>query len=162
VIINQPVEKVTGRGTGITDNMLKEKIRVIKKAIEVNNPNPNDALDVLTKLGGFEISGLIGVMLAGAANKIPVLIDGFIVTSAALIAVELKPEIKDYLIASHCSQEYGHKFSLRHLALRPLLDLDMRLGEGTGTALGMNIVEASIKILNEMATFESAGVSKKC
>ncbi|OGS21630.1 MAG: nicotinate-nucleotide--dimethylbenzimidazole phosphoribosyltransferase [Elusimicrobia bacterium RIFOXYA2_FULL_39_19] len=161
VICNEIPEKVTGRGTGITDKFLQVKINVIKEGIKVNKPNPHDGLDVLSKIGGFEIGGMAGIMLGCIANNVPVIIDGFISGSAALIAAALKPEIKDYLIAGHCSQEPGHKIQLQWLGLKPLLDLDLRLGEGTGAALAMNIVDASCKILNEMATFESAGVSQK-
>ncbi|MFH0947525.1 MAG: nicotinate-nucleotide--dimethylbenzimidazole phosphoribosyltransferase [Elusimicrobiota bacterium] len=155
------VEKITGRGTGIDDKMLENKITTIKKAIALNKPNKNDAIDVLSKVGGFEIGGLAGVILAGASHKIPVVIDGFISGAAALLACLIQPETKNYLIASHCSVEQGHKIILNHLGLKPILDLNLRLGEGTGAALGMNIVDASCKILTEMATFESAGVSEK-
>ncbi|MBU0951707.1 MAG: nicotinate-nucleotide--dimethylbenzimidazole phosphoribosyltransferase [Elusimicrobia bacterium] len=161
VICNLEVEKVTGKGTGIDNKTLENKINAIKKGIRKNNPNPKDGLDVLAKIGGFEIGGLAGVILAGAANRIPIVIDGFISTAAALIAVTLAPNVKDYIIAGHCSREPGHKVQLQWLGLRPTLDLDLRLGEGTGAVLAMNIVDASCKILNEMATFESAGVSTK-
>ncbi len=161
VITGEPVENVTGRGAGIDDETLVNKIKVIKKAISVNKPDPKDALDVLSKVGGFEIGGLAGVILAAASKRVPVVIDGFISGAAALIAYQLKPEVKDYMIAAHCSVEKGHKAILDYLGLRPLLDLNLRLGEGTGSALGMNIVEASIKILTKMATFQSAAVSER-
>ena len=161
VICNLEVEKVTGKGTGIDNKTLENKINAIKKGIRKNNPNPKDGLDVLAKIGGFEIGGLTGIILAGAANRIPIVIDGFISTAAALIAVTIAPNVKDYIIAGHCSREPGHKVQLQWLGLRPTLDLDLRLGEGTGAVLAMNIVDASCKILNEMATFESAGVSTK-
>jgi nicotinate-nucleotide--dimethylbenzimidazole phosphoribosyltransferase len=118
-------------------------------------------VDVLSKVGGFEIGGLAGVILAAADEKIPVVIDGFISTAAALIAFTLKPEVKEYMIAAHCSHEKGHRLMLEYIGLKPLLDLDMHLGEGTGAALGMSIIEASIKILTEMETFQSAGVSER-
>jgi nicotinate-nucleotide--dimethylbenzimidazole phosphoribosyltransferase len=156
-----PVEAVTGRGTGIDDERLKHKISVIERAIEVNSPNPDDPLDVLAKVGSFEIGGIAGVILGAAARKIPVVIDGFISGASALIAVALAPKVKDYLIAAHCSAEPGHKIVLDHLGLKPLLSLDMRLGEGTGSALGISLVEAATKILSEMATFGEAGVSEK-
>jgi nicotinate-nucleotide--dimethylbenzimidazole phosphoribosyltransferase len=159
VITKVPVEKVTGRGTGIDDAGLTKKIEVIKKAIKVNKPDPKDAIDVLSKVGGFEIGGLVGVIIAGAANKLPVVIDGFISGAAALIAYTLEPKVRNYLIASHCSVETGHKVIFKHIELQPLLNLDLRLGEGTGAVLGMNIVEAGIRIMTEMATFESADVS---
>ena len=155
------VEDVTGRGTGIDDKSLVKKQEIIKKALSVNKPNPNDAIDVLSKVGGFEIGGLCGIILAAAAEKIPVVLDGFISGAAALLAYQLKPKAKEYMIASHCSAEKGHKIVLEYLGLKPLLNLDLRLGEGTGAALAMGIVEASVKILTQMATFQSASVSKK-
>ncbi|MDP2928020.1 MAG: nicotinate-nucleotide--dimethylbenzimidazole phosphoribosyltransferase [Candidatus Omnitrophota bacterium] len=161
VITGKSVEEIAGRGTGIDDAGLSKKIAAIKKAIKINAPQSTDGLDVLAKIGGFEIGGLVGVILAAAARKVPVVIDGFISTAAALIAYTLKPAVKEYMIAAHCSQEKGHRLMLTHMDLRPLLDLDMRLGEGTGAALGMSIIETSIKILTEMATFQSAGVSER-
>ncbi|MFN3966586.1 MAG: nicotinate-nucleotide--dimethylbenzimidazole phosphoribosyltransferase [Endomicrobiia bacterium] len=161
VITGSPVELVTGKGTGIDHAQLRHKIEIIKKAISVNKPEPKNAIDVLSKLGGFEIGGIVGVILAGAAKKIPVVIDGFISGASALIAVLLNPLVKDYLIAGHISEEPGHKIQLEYLELKPILNLNMRLGEGTGAVLAMNIIDAACKILNEMATFESAGVSKK-
>ncbi len=160
-ITGAPVENITGRGTGIDDKGLENKIEIIKKVLHINKPDKNDGLDVLLKVGGYEIGGMTGIILSAAKNNIPVIIDGFISSSAALIAYQLNPNIKDYLIASHQSVEKGHKIILDHLSLSPLLDLDLRLGEGTGSALGMSLVEAGIKIYNEMATFESAGVSEK-
>ena len=159
VFTEHSVEDVTGRGTGINDDTLKNKIQVIKKAININKPDPRDPIDVLSKVGGFEIGGLVGVILAGASRRIPVVIDGFISGAAALIAYHLEPKVKDYLIAAHCSVEKGHKVILDYMGLKPVLDLELRLGEGTGAALGMSIVEAGIKILTEMATFQSASVS---
>ena len=160
-ITGAPVEKVTGRGTGLDDGGLESKIKTIKKAIELNKPDRGDAIDILAKIGGFEIGGMAGVMLAAASHRIPVVVDGFISGAAALIAYELSPKIRDYLIASHLSVEAGHRDILDHLGINPLFDLNMRLGEGTGAALGINLVEASCKILREMATFEEAGVSEK-
>jgi len=161
VITGESVEKVTGRGTGLAGEQLIHKVEVIQKALELNRPNPKDPVDVLAKVGGFEIGGLAGVMLGAAAHHIPVVIDGFISGAAALIAAGLAPGLRDYLIASHLSAESGHKILLEHLGLSPLLDLGMRLGEGTGAALGMVIVEAAVKTLAEMATFGEAGVSKE-
>jgi nicotinate-nucleotide--dimethylbenzimidazole phosphoribosyltransferase len=157
----RPVSEVTGRGTGLSDAQLAHKIEVIERALAVNRPDPSQPLDVLTKVGGFEIGGLAGVMLGGAAKHIPVVIDGFISGAAALIAVALAPPLKDYLIAAHVSAEAGHPAILRHLGLKPLLDLGLRLGEGTGAALGIYLVEAAARTLNEMATFTEAGVSEK-
>lgn len=155
------VEDITGKGTGLDEKGLKKKIEVIKKALQINKPDPNDAIDILSKIGGFEIGALAGVILAAAGKKIPVLIDGFISGAAALLAYHLNPRAKDYMIASHCSVEKGHKIILDHIGLRPILNLDLRLGEGTGAALGMTIIEASIKILIQMATFQEAKVSEK-
>lgn len=160
VICGVDVEKVTGRGTGIDDKMLKNKVAAIKKAIVLNKPDKKDGIDILSKIGGFEIGGLTGVILAGAAHKIPVVIDGFISGAAALLAYTLQPTVAEYLIASHCSVEQGHGVILKHLGLKPVLDLNLRLGEGTGAALGMSIVDAGCKILTQMATFENAGVSR--
>ena len=160
-ITGEPVAKVTGRGTGISDEQLALKVKAIEAALAVNKPDPKDAIDVLAKVGGFEIGGLAGVMLAAAAQRIPVVIDGFISGAAALIATRLSPRLKDYLIAAHVSAEAGHRAMLDYLGLKPLLDLGMRLGEGTGAALGISIVEAATKVLAEMATFADAGVSEK-
>jgi nicotinate-nucleotide--dimethylbenzimidazole phosphoribosyltransferase len=161
VITGKPVEDTTGRGTGIDDKALSNKIGIIKKAIEVNKPDGSDAIDILSKVGGFGIGGLAGVILAAASRRIPAVIDGFISGAAALIAYQLEPKVKDYMIAAHCSVEKGHRIILDYMGLRPLLDLDLRLGEGTGSALGMSIIEAGIKILTQMATFQSAFVSER-
>jgi nicotinate-nucleotide--dimethylbenzimidazole phosphoribosyltransferase len=155
------VEDVTGRGTGIDESGRRHKVAVIERAIELHRPNPADPLDVLTKVGGLEIGGLVGLMLGAAAARIPVVLDGFIACAAALIAVGLQPLCREYLIASHRSVERGHRVILDHLGLNPLLDLDLRLGEGTGACLGMDLVCAAIKIYTEMATFDEAGVSEK-
>ena len=159
VMTGRPVEEVTGRGTGIDAAAHAKKIAVIHQALEVNQPTSTDPLGVLAKVGGFEIAGLIGVILGAAQSRRPVLIDGFISGAAALIAAALQPAVSAYLIASHRSQEPGHRVILDHLGLSPLLDLDLRLGEGTGVALAMPIVEAAVVVLNEMATFEEAAVS---
>lgn len=161
VFTERPIEDVTGRGTGIDDKALENKIRVIKEALKINKPDPNDPMDVLSKVGGFEIGGLTGIILAAASQRIPVVIDGFISGAAALIAFYFEPKVKEYMIASHCSQELGHRVILEHIGLKPLLDLNLRLGEGTGAALGINIIEAATKILTQLATFKSAGVSEK-
>jgi nicotinate-nucleotide--dimethylbenzimidazole phosphoribosyltransferase len=157
-----PVPDLTGRGTGIDDARWAGKVRAIETALEVNQPDPSDALDVLAKVGGFEIGGLAGVILAAAAHRVPVVIDGFISGAAALIAAGLGPAVKPFLIAAHCSVEVGHRAMLQALGVQPLLDLGLRLGEGTGAALAMSLVEAAVKILNEMATFAEAGVAGKC
>jgi len=161
VITGEAVEDMTGRGTGINDETFLKKVAVIKQAITLNKPDAQDSLDVLSKVGGFEIGGLAGAILAAASRRVPVVIDGFISGAAALIACGLEPKVKDYMIAAHCSVERGHRIILDYIGLKPLLDFDLRLGEGTGAALAMSIVEASIKILTEMATFRTAGVSEK-
>ena len=161
VMMGKPVAEVTGRGTGIADKQLAHKIEVIDRALAVNRPNSDQPLDVLAKVGGFEIGGLAGVMLAAAAHRIPVVIDGFISGAAALIATALSPELKDFLIAAHVSAETGHSLLLRHLGLKPLLDLGMRLGEGTGAALGIFLAETAARLLGEMSTFTEAGVSER-
>lgn len=156
----KPVRKVTGRGTGIGDRQLAHKMRVIETALKVNKPDPKDPIGVLAKVGGFEIGGLAGVILASAAYRIPVVIDGFISSVAAAIAAALCPKVKDYIIASHLSAEAGHGLVLDFLGLKPLLNLNMRLGEGTGAVLGLFLAEAATKLLRQMATFADAGVSE--
>lgn len=156
-----PVKKVTHRGTGISDKALENKVRIIELAMEVNKPDPTDPLDVLTKVGGLEIAGIAGFVIGCAAGRIPVVVDGFISTSGALIASEMLPHIKDYIFAAHRSVEIGHQFMLDHLGAKPILDLQLRLGEGTGSALAMGLIEAGVKILKEMATFEEAGVAEQ-
>ena len=157
----EDVGKVTGRGTGVDDSTFENKIKIIETAFEVNKPDPGDPMDVLSKVGGFEIGGLAGVILAGAKNRVPVVVDGFISGAAALIATELAPQAKGYIIASHRSAEAGHRTMLEYMELVPLFDLNLRLGEGTGAALGISLAEASVNILSEMATFGEAGVSNK-
>ncbi len=154
------VAEVTGRGTGIEEEQFLHKIRIIELALRVNWPEPSDVLDVLAKVGGFEIGGIAGLILGAASLQKPVLIDGFISTAGALIAAHLSPTARDYMIASHRSLEQGHRIALSHLGKKPLLDLDLRLGEGTGAVLAMNLVEAAVRILTEVATFEEAAVSK--
>lgn len=160
-ITRRSVKEVTGRGTGVDDAGLARKIAMIERALEINKPNPNDALDVLGDVGGFEIGGLAGVMIGAAARRVPVVIDGFISGAAALIAYTLAPAVQPYLIAAHRSVEIGHRAILDYLRLEPLFDLDLRLGEGTGAALGISLCLAAAKILDEMATFADAGVSEK-
>jgi nicotinate-nucleotide--dimethylbenzimidazole phosphoribosyltransferase len=160
VFSGSPVAEVTGRGTGIDDGQFCNKISIIEKAIAVNSPDPKDALDVLAKVGGFEIGGIAGLILGAASAKKPVLVDGFISTAGALIAAHLSPVSKEYMIASHRSMEQGHRIALNSLGKTPLLDLDLRLGEGTGAALSMHLVEAAVRILTDVATFDQAAVSK--
>jgi nicotinate-nucleotide--dimethylbenzimidazole phosphoribosyltransferase len=161
VMTGKTAAVVTGRGTGIDDKQLSHKIAVIDEAIALNRPQADKPLEVLAKVGGFEIGGLAGVMLGAASRKIPVVIDGFISGAAALIAVGLCPQVKDYLIAGHCSVEPGHRLLLNKLGLKPIVDLEMRLGEGTGAALGIFVAETAVHVLAEMATFAEAGVSEK-
>ncbi|MGQ0812647.1 MAG: nicotinate-nucleotide--dimethylbenzimidazole phosphoribosyltransferase [Nitrospiraceae bacterium] len=161
VMTSESVAEVTGRGTGIDDAGYARKIDVIHRALDLHRPDPKDAIDTLAKVGGLEIGGLAGLILGAAASRIPVVLDGFIAGAAALIAVGLQPLCRDYLIASHRSVERGHRAILNHLNLKPLLDLDLRLGEGTGACLGISLVCAAIKILTEMATFDEAGVSER-
>lgn len=155
-----PVAKLTHRGTGINDDALANKIRVIEQGLALNRPDPADPLDVLSKVGGLEIAGIAGLVIGCAANRLPVVIDGFISTSGALIASGMHPHIREYLFAAHESVEIGHRFMLEHLGAVPILDLKLRLGEGTGAALAMGLIEAGVKIMKEMATFEQAGVSE--
>jgi len=153
------IAALTGRGTGIDDEALKRKIVVIEKALTINRPDPEDPLEVLSKVGGYEIAALAGAVLGAAAAKAPVVCDGFIATAGALIACRLVPAARDYLFISHRSQEIGHAAMIELLELTPILDLEMRLGEGTGSALAMNIVEAAAKVLSEIKTFAEAGVT---
>jgi nicotinate-nucleotide--dimethylbenzimidazole phosphoribosyltransferase len=158
VVTGEPIERVTGRGTGIDDATWRRKVDVIARAVSVNRPDRGDGLGVLAAVGGFEIGGLAGVMLAGAAHRVPVAIDGFIATAAALVAVAIAPHARHYLLASHRSAEPGHAAALAWLGLTPYLDLGLRLGEGTGAALFIPLVRAAVRIYGEMATFKSAGV----
>lgn len=154
-----PVSEVTGRGTGLDDAALENKIAIIEKALKVNKPDPEDALDVLAKVGGFEIGGIAGVILGAAAAKKPVVVDGFISTAGALVAYHLAPFCSQYMIAGHKSVEQGHRIALEHLGKEALLDLNLRLGEGTGGAVAMNLVDAAVRILTEVFTFAEAGVA---
>ncbi len=159
-ISGKTVVEVTHRGTGIGDEALTNKIRVIEQGLAINKPDPLDPLDVLTKVGGLEIAAIAGLVLGCSANKVPVVIDGFISTAGALIASELHPNVRDYIFAAHQSVEIGHRFMLERIGAEPILDLKFRLGEGTGAALAMTLIEAGVKVLKEMATFEQAGVSQ--
>ena len=161
VLTGEPASKIAGRGTGVDDAGLQRKLSAIERALAINQPDPKDGLDVLAKVGGFEIGALAGVMLGAAAQRIPVVVDGFISTAAAMIAVSLAPQVRGYLIAAHRSQERGHQIMLDWLGLKPLLDLDLRLGEGTGAVLGMFLADCACRILAEMATFSEAGVAER-
>ncbi len=157
----EKIENITGRGTGLNNKGWERKVKVIKEALRVNLPHPEDPLDVLAKVGGYEIGAIAGCLLSAVSFKVPVVIDGFISTVGALIALKLAPISKDYVVASHLSQENGHRLALDYLKLAPLLDLNLRLGEGTGAALAIHIIEAGVKILTQMATFEEMGVSRE-
>lgn len=156
-----PAQEVAGRGTGLDDAALIHKQEVITRSIEINQPDPNDGVDVLSKIGGLEIGALAGAILEAAYSRVPILLDGVISTAAALIATKICPTARFYLIPSHSSVEIGHIAALKQLELKPIMHLDFRLGEGTGAAVAFHLLDASIHILNEMATFESAGVSGK-
>jgi nicotinate-nucleotide--dimethylbenzimidazole phosphoribosyltransferase len=161
VLTGRTAATIVGRGTGLDDDGLARKAAVVEQALKVNNPNPEDGLDILHKVGGFEIGGLAGMMIGAASRRVPVMVDGFISTAAAMIAVTLAPGVRPHLIAAHQSQERGHQIMLEWLKLTPLLDLDLRLGEGTGAALAISLAEAACRILSEMATFVDAGVSNR-
>lgn len=161
VITGTGLDKMVGRGTGVDDEGLKKKKEAIQRGIEINQPNSKDGLDVLSKVGGFEIGGIAGCVLAGAYHSRPVVIDGLISTAGALVAHAFCPIVTDYIFAGHCSEEPGHKSMLEHLGLEPILDLGMRLGEGTGGALSMSIMEAAVQVFNNVLTFEEAGVADK-
>jgi nicotinate-nucleotide--dimethylbenzimidazole phosphoribosyltransferase len=151
--------EVTGRGAGIDDDQLRHKAEIVEQCLRVNNVDPSDGLDLLSKLGGFEIGGIAGLILGAASMRKPMVVDGFISTAGALVAQALCPQCTEYMIAGHRSVERGHRIALEKLGKRPLLDMDLRLGEGTGAALAMNIVDAAVRVLTEVATFEEASVS---
>ncbi|GAV23349.1 nicotinate-nucleotide--dimethylbenzimidazole phosphoribosyltransferase [Carboxydothermus pertinax] len=159
VLMDIPVEQAVGRGTGINAEIFKKKIEVINKGIKINRPDKTDAVDVLSKVGGFEIGGLTGLILGAAAQRVPVVIDGFISTAAAMLAVTLKNEVRNFLFPSHLSEEPGHKLMMEYLGLTPYLNLKMRLGEGTGGVFGAFFLEAATKVMREMGSFASSEVS---
>jgi nicotinate-nucleotide--dimethylbenzimidazole phosphoribosyltransferase len=161
VITGKTPEQMVGRGTGIDDDSLIKKREAVTRGIRVNNPDPGDGLDVLSKVGGFEIGGIAGCVLAGAFHSRPVVIDGFISTAGALIAHTLCPLVTEYIFAGHRSEEAGHGSMLKYLGLEPILDLGMRLGEGTGGALAMSVIDGAVHVFNEVLTFEEAGVADK-
>ncbi len=161
VMTGTPAADVTGKGTGISDDSLTCKVTVIEDAIALNRPDPNDPVDVLAKVGGAEIGGIAGLVLGAASLGIPVVIDGLISTAGAIIAWALEPAAADYMFAAHNSVEKGHRVMLQRMGLEPILDMGLRLGEGTGAALAITLIEAGLKIYREMATFDEAGVSKE-
>jgi nicotinate-nucleotide--dimethylbenzimidazole phosphoribosyltransferase len=160
VLAGAPPRATAGRGTGIDDATFATKVGAIECAIEVNRPDPLDPLDVLAKVGGCEIALLAGVAIGAASTGAVVVLDGYPTTAAALVAASLAPAAADYMLASHLSAEPGHRIALDHLGLRPLLDLGLRLGEGTGAALAMMVLDAALRIPREMSTFDDAGVSR--
>ncbi len=159
VLTGKPVNEMVGRGTGIGDSAMDNKCEIVKRAIEINRPNAADGLDALAKVGGFEIGGIAGCVLAAAYHRRPAVIDGFISTAGALVAHSLCPAAVDYVFAGHCSEESGHRKMLAYLGLEPILDLGLRLGEGTGAALAMGVIEGAVRVFNEVLTFEQAGVT---
>jgi nicotinate-nucleotide--dimethylbenzimidazole phosphoribosyltransferase len=160
-LLDAPPGEITGRGAGVDNERLAHKVRVIERALALNQPDKNDPVDVLAKVGGAEIGVMTGLIIGAAVERIPVVADGFISTTAAALAVRLCPAARDSLFIGHLSQEPGHARLVADIGIKPVLDLEMRLGEGTGAALAMHIIEASAKVLSEMATFDEAGVSDK-
>jgi nicotinate-nucleotide--dimethylbenzimidazole phosphoribosyltransferase len=161
VLSGQDVSDLVGRGTGIAAEKIVHKQKVIERALKERKPVRNDPIDILAKIGGLEISGMTGAMLAAASNRVPILVDGFICTISALLAKEICHTASDYMIACHRSVEPGHQIALHLLGKKPILDLDLRLGEGSGAAVAFPILESATMMLKEMATFASAGVSKE-
>jgi nicotinate-nucleotide--dimethylbenzimidazole phosphoribosyltransferase len=156
-----PADQITGRGTGIDDKTLDKKISVIEQALALHVPDPQDPIDILAKVGGFEIAGIMGLLIGAAAKNIPVVVDGFISSAGASLAIKMNPLVKDYIFSSHRSAEPGQQVFFDLIESPPLFDLKMRLGEGTGAVLAFNLIEAAIKIYSEMATFQSAGISDR-
>ncbi|KKI90313.1 nicotinate-nucleotide--dimethylbenzimidazole phosphoribosyltransferase [Bacillus sp. SA1-12] len=161
VITGCSIEEAVGKGTGLTNESLQKKVSILSKALMKRKPDPKIALDILSKIGGLEIGGMTGAIIRAAEQRIPVLLDGFISTSAALLACLLEEKVSDYLIAGHLSNEQGHAHALAFLNKSPLLNLELRLGEGTGAALSFPLVEAAARMMKEMATFQSAGIATK-
>jgi nicotinate-nucleotide--dimethylbenzimidazole phosphoribosyltransferase len=160
VFTGQVLDRIVGYGTGISDGVREHKKRVIETSLRLNAPDKDDPIDVLAKVGGLEIGAIAGFILGAAAKRLPVVVDGFISGAAALLATKISPEVSEYMIASHVSAEPGHKLLLNEIGLKPMLYMDMRLGEGTGAILAMSLIEAACKILTEMSTFSEAGVSR--
>jgi nicotinate-nucleotide--dimethylbenzimidazole phosphoribosyltransferase len=160
VLSGAPPRQTAGRGTGIDDAAFAIKLDAIERALAVNAPDASDPVDVLAKVGGCEIAFLAGVALGGAAAGAAIVLDGYPTTAAAMVAAALAPDAAAYMLAGHVSAEPGHRIALHHLGLRPLLDLGMRLGEGTGAALAMTLLDAALRLPREMATFDGAGVSR--
>ncbi len=161
VLCGRAPAEVTGRGTGLDDKGLQKKVEIIGQVLQNRKPDPNDPMDILCKIGGLEIAGMAGVTITAAARRIPLVMDGLISTAAAALADALVPGVRNYLIAGHRSPEIGHRYLLERLGKQPLLQLDMRVGEGTGATLAFTLIDAAENILRDMATFESAGISDK-
>ncbi len=158
-LTGKSVAELTGRGTGLDDDQFAHKKKMLERILQINKPDSKDALDVLAKVGGFEIGGIAGLIIGAAANRKPVVVDGFISTAGAMIACALEPFVRDFIICAHRSMEQGHGAMQEKIGCTPLLDLNLRLGEGTGAALAMNLVEAAVAVLTEVATFADAGVT---
>ena len=159
VLTGLPADEIAGRGGGLTNEMLCHKKEVIKKGIELNKPEKNDIIDVLSKVGGFDLAAMCGVFLGCAKNRLPVVIDGYISVVAALCASRLCPTSSEFFFPSHCSEEKGYKIAINELSLEPYLNLKMRLGEGSGCPLAFELMDAACVIMNEMATFEKAEIN---
>ena len=159
VLSQKPVKEITGRGAGITDKSYHNKLSVIEKAIKINNPDKNDVIDIIAKVGGLDIAAMTGAFIGSAKMKVPVVIDGFISAVAALCAYRLCPAVKDYLIPSHASFEIGYNIAMNELGISPLFNLGMRLGEGSGCPIAMLMVDAACAVINNMATFEEAAIN---
>ena len=160
VLTKTPVEQMVGKGAGMTEEGLENKKRIIEQAIKVNNPSVDDAIDVVAKVGGFDIAGLAGCFIGASACRIPILIDGFISACAALVAVNIEPKVKEFIFPSHGSAEPGSKIIMKALGLEPMLNLQMRLGEGTGAAIAFHIIDAAVAAYSEMGTFEDANITE--
>ncbi|WP_175639192.1 nicotinate-nucleotide--dimethylbenzimidazole phosphoribosyltransferase [Metabacillus schmidteae] len=161
LLSGKEVEAVVGTGTGITEEGLQHKVNVIQQSLQNRKPDPANPIDLLTKIGGLEIAGMTGAMLGAASKRVPILVDGFICTIAALLAKQLSPNVADYMIVTHQSVEQGHGIALSLLGKKPILDLGLRLGEGTGAAITYPIIQSAALMVKEMATFDSAGISQK-
>jgi nicotinate-nucleotide--dimethylbenzimidazole phosphoribosyltransferase len=161
VLLPCAVRDIVGRGTGIDDAALQRKIRAVEKAIAINNDRLSDPMDTLAALGGLEIAGIVGLILGAASRRIPVVVDGFISSAGALVASKMVPATMDYLFFSHCSAEAGHRTFFEKMGILPILDLGLRLGEGTGAVSALPLIEAGVKVYLEMATFDTAGVSNR-
>lgn len=160
VLANIELSLMVGIGSGLSNQALENKRKILSKAIEINNPNPNDPIDVLSKVGGFDIAAIAGAYIGAAIHRIPIVMDGFIAQTAALVATKIEPKVKDYIFASHGSAEPGSALILKSLGMKPYLDLGMRLGEGTGAALGFHILDAAVATYTNMGTFEDAHIEQ--